>query len=96
MFGGHGIYVDDLFVAIVVADTLYLKADAETIPRFEGRGLRAVHLCGQGQQAGVHVVPRGPGGGDGLPYPDAAVGAVGDAGGASFTQVMRSGVGTRW
>jgi DNA transformation protein and related proteins len=38
MFGGHGIYVDDLFVAIVVGETLYLKADAETIPRFESAG----------------------------------------------------------
>ena len=38
MFGGHGIYVDDLFVAIVVGETLYLKADAETTPRFEAAG----------------------------------------------------------
>jgi DNA transformation protein and related proteins len=38
MFGGHGIYVDDLFVAIVVGETLYLKADAQTLPRFEAAG----------------------------------------------------------
>ena len=38
MFGGHGIYVDDLFVAIVVADTLYLKVDAESLERFERAG----------------------------------------------------------
>ena len=38
MFGGHGIYVDDLFVAIVVADTLYLKVDAQTLERFESAG----------------------------------------------------------
>ena len=38
MFGGHGVYVDGLFVAIVVGDTLYLKADAETLPRFEAAG----------------------------------------------------------
>jgi DNA transformation protein and related proteins len=38
MFGGHGIYVDDLFVAIVVGETLYLKADAQTIPQFEAAG----------------------------------------------------------
>jgi DNA transformation protein len=38
MFGGHGVYVDDLFVAIVVGETLYLKADAETAPRYEQAG----------------------------------------------------------
>lgn len=38
MFGGHGIYLDDLFVAIVVGEALYLKADAETTPRFEAAG----------------------------------------------------------
>jgi DNA transformation protein len=38
MFGGHGIYVDDLFIAIVAGETLYLKVDAETAPRFEAAG----------------------------------------------------------
>ena len=38
MFGGHGIYVDDLFLAIVVGETLYLKVDAETLARFEAAG----------------------------------------------------------
>jgi DNA transformation protein len=38
MFGGHGIYVDDLFLAIVAGDTLYLKADEETAARFEAAG----------------------------------------------------------
>jgi DNA transformation protein len=38
MFGGHGIYLDDLFIAIVVGETLYLKTDAETAPRFEAAG----------------------------------------------------------
>ena len=38
MFGGYGIYVDDVFVAIVAGETLYLKADGETLPRFEAAG----------------------------------------------------------
>ena len=38
MFGGHGFYVDDLFVAIAVRERLYLKADALTRPRFEAAG----------------------------------------------------------
>jgi DNA transformation protein len=38
MFGGQGIYVDELFIALIAFDRLYLKADAETAPRFEGAG----------------------------------------------------------
>lgn len=38
MFGGHGIYVDDLFVAIVLGESLYLKADAQSAPAFEKAG----------------------------------------------------------
>ena len=38
MFGGHGIYLDDLFMAIVVGETLYLKVAEETRPRFEAAG----------------------------------------------------------
>ena len=38
MFGGHGIYVDERFIALIVNDTLYLKADDETRPRFEAAG----------------------------------------------------------
>ena len=38
MFGGHGIYVDDLFLAIVVGEVLYLKVDAQTMGRFEAAG----------------------------------------------------------
>ena len=38
MFGGHGLYIDDLFVAIVVGERLYLKADDESRARFEEAG----------------------------------------------------------
>lgn len=38
MFGGHGIYIDDLFVAIIAVDSLYLKANASTRPLFEAAG----------------------------------------------------------
>ena len=38
MFGGHGLYVDELFVAIITGETLYLKADPETAPAFERAG----------------------------------------------------------
>jgi len=38
MFGGHGLYVDDIFIALIAQDRLYLKADAESRPRFEAAG----------------------------------------------------------
>lgn len=38
MFGGHGVYVDDLFVALIAAECLYLKADALTRAAFEAAG----------------------------------------------------------
>jgi DNA transformation protein len=38
MIGGHGLYLYDLFVAIVAADRLYLKVNASTRPSFEAAG----------------------------------------------------------
>ena len=38
MFGGHGVYKDDTFFAIVVGDELYYKADASTRKDYERHG----------------------------------------------------------
>ena len=38
MFGGHGVYLDGLFVAIVVDGRPYFKVDAETQPAFAAAG----------------------------------------------------------
>lgn len=38
MFGGHGVYVDGLFVAILADDELYLKVDDITRAEFEAEG----------------------------------------------------------
>ncbi|MDA8447292.1 TfoX/Sxy family protein [Paracidovorax valerianellae] len=40
MFGGWGVLHEGLMLALVFHDTLYLKADAQTEPAFEHRGLR--------------------------------------------------------
>ena len=40
MFGGYGVFHDSIMFALVADDTLYLKADAESAPRFESRGLK--------------------------------------------------------
>lgn len=38
MFGGHGLYVDDIFVALIAFERLYLKVDASTRAQFEAAG----------------------------------------------------------
>jgi DNA transformation protein len=41
MFGGHGLYCDGVFFALVANSALYLKADDQNRPEFEAQGLRA-------------------------------------------------------
>jgi DNA transformation protein len=50
MFGGYGLYVDDLFVAIIVEDTLYLKTDNQSRPRFTDAGSRPFEYVARGEQ----------------------------------------------
>ena len=50
MFGGHGIYVDDVFIAIVTGETLYLKADDETAKLFEAEGCTAFSYQAKGRK----------------------------------------------
>jgi DNA transformation protein len=38
MFGGHGFYVDDVFVALIAFEQFFVKTDATTRPRFEAAG----------------------------------------------------------
>jgi DNA transformation protein and related proteins len=38
MFGGHGLYVDELFVALIAFDRLYLKVDDQTRASFDEAG----------------------------------------------------------
>lgn len=49
MFGGHGFYIDDLFVALIAYERLWLKVDAATRPRFEAAGCRPFVYDGKGQ-----------------------------------------------
>jgi DNA transformation protein len=39
MFGGYGIYADELFFAVVLDDQLYFKVDAVSRPEFEAADL---------------------------------------------------------
>jgi len=38
MFGCHGLYVDDLFIALIAFERLYLKADEASRERFAAAG----------------------------------------------------------
>ncbi len=53
MFGGYGLYVDDIFVAIIVQDALYLKTDDESRQRFEAAGGRQFVYARQGKPQGM-------------------------------------------
>lgn len=38
MFGGHGVYLDGLFIGIIADDVFYLKTDAQTEHEFRAAG----------------------------------------------------------
>lgn len=50
MFGGYGLYRDDLMFALVADDVLYLKADATTRHEFEARDLPPFTYEKQGRE----------------------------------------------
>lgn len=49
MFGGHGLYVDDLFIALIAAQRLYLKVDAQSRLHFEAAGCTPFVYDGAGK-----------------------------------------------
>ncbi len=49
MFGGHGLYCDGLFIAIVADDTLYFKADVQSQPHYEAKGLKRFQFQARGK-----------------------------------------------
>ena len=49
MFGGHGLYVDDVFIALIAAQRLYLKVDAQTRTQFETAGCTPFVYGGAGK-----------------------------------------------
>lgn len=49
MFGGHGFYVDDLFIGLIAYERLYLKADAFTRAAFEVAGCQPFVYDGAGK-----------------------------------------------
>ena len=49
MCGGAGLYIDDLFMAIGVGETLFLKADDQTQARFAAEGCRRFEYTARGE-----------------------------------------------
>ena len=49
MFGGWGLYVDELFIAIIAFERLYLKADANSRHAFEMAGCEPFVYDAKGQ-----------------------------------------------
>lgn len=60
MFGGHGLYVDEIFIALIAAERLYLKVDAATRPRFEAEGCEpfVYDVKGQAHSLGYFSAPQ--------------------------------------
>jgi DNA transformation protein len=50
MFGGHGVYLDDLFIALIAYDRIFLKADAHTRPAFVAAGCEPFIYDGAGNK----------------------------------------------
>ena len=51
MFSGYGLFRDGLMFGLVVKDTLYLKADAQSAPRFTQLGLAQFEYQRKGKVA---------------------------------------------
>jgi len=49
MFGGYGLYLDDLFIAIIADEQLFLKADAATRAAFEAAGCERFTYLARGK-----------------------------------------------
>jgi len=55
MFGGYGIYLDGLMIAIVADDTLLLRADEESRGDYEARGIGPFQPFPE--KGGMHTMP---------------------------------------
>ncbi|NJN36401.1 MAG: TfoX/Sxy family protein, partial [Nitrospiraceae bacterium] len=49
MFGGYGLYVEELFIAVIAFERLYLKVDAAGMPRFSAAGCEPFVYGGKGK-----------------------------------------------
>jgi DNA transformation protein len=59
MFGGYGIYRDDLIFGLVAGDVLYLKTDEQSVGLFRERGIAPFVYVKQGEptQTSYYAAP---------------------------------------
>ena len=58
MFGGHGLYLDEIFFAVVDDDVLFFKVDGETRVRYIAAGMGPFHpLKNKPPMEGYYEVP---------------------------------------
>ena len=57
MFGGFGLYLNDIFFAVVADGRLYLKVSDETRPDYEADGMGPFHPDGHSAMRGYYEVP---------------------------------------
>ena len=57
MFGGYGVYLEELFFAIIVDDMLYMKADDGNRGCFEALGLRPFRYQSRGKELTMSYYP---------------------------------------
>ncbi len=53
MFGGHGLYHEDVMIGLVLDDTLYLKIDDDSVHHFEERELPQFIYVKGGRRVGM-------------------------------------------
>jgi DNA transformation protein and related proteins len=53
MFGGHGLYLDGLIIALVIDETLYLKVDDGNRSRFEAAGMEPFVYLNRGRRVAL-------------------------------------------
>lgn len=53
MFGGYGLYLDELFVAIVASERLYLKTTPESRAHFEAEGCEPFRYSKDGEEVSL-------------------------------------------
>lgn len=49
MFGGHGFWVDGLFIALITSERLHLKANDDTVAKFVAAGCEQFVYMSQGK-----------------------------------------------
>ena len=89
MFGGHGLYLDELFVALIAGERLYLKVDSETREHSRPPAASPSSIAAPRRQVDHSATGRVPDEAHGVARSDAALGAAGAAGRAARARQRR-------